>query len=132
LYQEIALQLWRSMDRYQGDAKVSTWIYQVALNTAMAWSRQDRKQSKKIDGPPSRSPDTPAGIAESGERLNRLYAEIHKLPEMKRSLVLLYLEGLSYKEMAGILGISESNVGVQLNRTKRFLSELVKGWDDES
>lgn len=131
LYQEIALQLWRSVNSYKGEAKESTWIYRVALNTAMAWSRRHRKQTREIEEAPSGDLNTPARIAETGERLDWLYAEIHKLPPIQRSLVLLYLEGLSYKEIAGILGISESNVGVKLNRTKNYLSELAKGRDNE-
>ncbi len=120
LFQEIALQLWRSIPDFRGEARASTWIYRVALYSAAAWVRQEKKR------PPTR----PLGeLAQTltvraqprDERLDWLYQQIGELEPIDRSLCLLLLEGFSYKEMAGLLGISESNVGVRIHRIKQHL-----------
>jgi len=95
LFQEIALQLWRSIPEFRGEAKASTWIYRVALYTASAWTRHPR--------------------------VDWLYEQIAQLDPIDRSVCLLMLEGFSYKEMAEMLGISESNVGVKIHRIKQRL-----------
>ncbi len=129
LMQEILLQLWRSLPRFQGRARESTWIYRVALNTALAWHRGENRR---------RATQTPsAGIEEipghedpaerrQAEQVAQLYAAIRRLPKLDAALVLLYLDDLSYREMAEVLGISESNVGVKLNRVRKVLAELMK------
>lgn len=131
LFQEIALQLWRSMDSFRGEAKASTWVYRVALNTAMAWRRKHRKHRQARDYAEGRQHETAVNSAENRDKLDWLYAEIRELPETDRSLVLLYLDGLSYREMSEVLGISESNVGVKINRTKKYLAGRLKGLSDE-
>jgi RNA polymerase sigma-70 factor (ECF subfamily) len=104
----------------------------VALHTAMNWQRKDK---------PRRSRQQPllevhalategANSAEQSqhrETVAQLYHAIHKLPKADAALVLLYLDELSYREMAEVLGISESNVGVKLNRAKKTLSALMNG-----
>lgn len=120
LFQEIALQVWRSIPDFRGDSKPSTWIYRVALFTATAWVRQEK-----------RLPNTRplADVAHTltmtdqprDERLDWLYAQIATLDPVDRSICLLMLEGFSYKEMANLLGISESNVGVKIHRIKQHL-----------
>ena len=135
LFQEILLQLWSSIPAFQGKAKVSTWIYRVALNTAFAWKRGEKKHWRRHQaliaanqepGPAKDQPDA----QRNREILHSLYVEIRKLPKVESSLVLLYLDGLSYREMADVLGISESNVGVKLNRTKKRLAQSLKGAAD--
>lgn len=131
LIQEILLQMWCSLPRFEGKAKASTWIYRVALNTALAWRRKETKhhatQTPLID-----IEALPGSEAESAQRLDReeqvsrLYDAIHQLPKVDAALVLLYLEDLSYREMAEVLGLSESNVGVRLNRARKALAELMK------
>jgi len=137
LFQEIAFQIWRSIPAFQGRSKASTWIYRVALNTAMLWHRTQRKQRNRcqplyeaaeISGPT----DDPSQSLETQEKMERLYGEIRKLPKVDRSLALLYLESCSYKEIAEILGISISLVGVKVNRLKKHLGRLAKGESDES
>jgi RNA polymerase sigma-70 factor (ECF subfamily) len=132
LAQEILLQAWRSLPKFQGKASASTWFYRVALHTAMNWHRKDK---------PRRSRQQPfmevqavacdqancAEIVQQRETVEQLYRAIHQLPKTDAALVLLYLDELSYQEMAEVLGISESNVGVKLNRAKKALSELMKG-----
>ena len=131
LAQEILLQVWRSLPQFQGRASACTWIYRVALNTALGWHRKEHRRSARHESVLAIE-QLPVAAADSGQELaqreavERLYAAIRRLPEAEAALVLLYLDDLSYREMAEVLGISEGNVGVKLNRAKRALSDLMK------
>jgi RNA polymerase sigma-70 factor (ECF subfamily) len=120
LFQEITIQLWHSIPTFRQESSVSTWIYRIALNTAIKWVRKEKKhyQAEPIENVEFVLKDSGIKI---DERLAWLYEEIHRLDEIDRSLILLLLDGFSYKEMAAILGISESNVGVKINRIKKYL-----------
>ncbi len=132
LAQEILLEAWLSLPRFEQRSSAATWLYRVALHTAMNWHRKDK---------PRRSSQQPlldvhfiaadgVGSAEQAQQreiVEQLYNAIHQLPKADAALVLLYLDELSYREMAEVLGISESNVGVKLNRAKKALGELMKG-----
>jgi len=128
LVQEILLQLWRSLPRFEGRAKESTWIYRVALNTALAWHRGENKRHAAHAPVPAieelAEPDDPIQ-RQREELVANLYAAIRQLPRLDAALVMLYLDDLSYREMAEVLGISESNVGVKLNRVRKTLAELM-------
>ena len=132
LTQEISLQLWRSLPQFQGRASASTWVYRVALNTALGWHRKEGRRRARQQ-PLLEPEDLPAAGLNSAEQLHqrevveRLYAAIRQLPKANAALVLLYLDDLSYHAIAEVLGISESNVGVKLNRAKKALGELMKG-----
>ena len=121
LFQEIALQLWRSVDAFRNDCAVATWIYRVALNKALAWVRN---QSKHERGRQDFEQSTALLIApdEQDPRLNWIYQRIAELDPIDRSLVLLMLDGFSYREMSQILGLGESHVGVKINRNKASLA----------
>jgi RNA polymerase sigma-70 factor (ECF subfamily) len=131
LAQEILLQVWRSLPQFEGRASASTWSYRVALNTAIGWHRKERRRRVNhqslfdVEELPGTGFDGGATVG-NREIVERLYAAIHKLPKTDAALVLLYLDDLSYREMAEVLGISESNVGVKLNRAKKVLGELMK------
>jgi RNA polymerase sigma-70 factor (ECF subfamily) len=120
LFQEITIQLWHSIPAFRQESAVTTWLYRISLNTSIKWVRKERKhnQSETLD-------DGHHVLADSGfkidERLAWLYEEIHKLDEIDRSITLLLLDDFSYKEIASILGITESNVGVKINRIKKHL-----------
>ncbi len=121
LFQEIAVQLWKSIPGFRGDCAETTWIYRVALNSAMAWFRKEkrhRNNQRSIASLPPLLIDSPTP---RDERLNWLYEKISQLNEIDRSLTLLMLDGYSYREMAEILGLTESNVGVKINRIKKHL-----------
>src|SRR6187402_2683463 len=124
LVQEILLQLWRSLPRFEGKAKESTWIYRVALNTALAWHRGENKH-RTAQSPLTAVEELPEpddlAAREREELVANLYAAIRRLAKVDAALVLLYLDDLSYREMAEVLGISETNVGVKLNRAKKAL-----------
>jgi RNA polymerase sigma-70 factor (ECF subfamily) len=121
LFQESALQLWHSVEAYRGDCATTTWIYRVALNTALAWRRKERKHGQ---GRQDIEAATGLLIVPSGRdpRLEWVYDRIAELDEASRSLALLMLDGFSYREMSQILGIGESNVGMKINRIKAALA----------
>jgi RNA polymerase sigma-70 factor (ECF subfamily) len=119
LFQEIAIQIWHSVPSFRQESSVTTWIYRIGLNTAIKWTTKEKRN-------PTASIENAQHVLQESriepeERLTWLYNEIHKLDAIDRSLTLLLLDGFSYKEMAGILGISESNVGVKINRIKKQL-----------
>src|SRR5687768_3991910 len=122
LFQEITIQIWRSVDAFRGDSSVPTWMYGVALNTAIAWSRKEgrhqrSKQELEVEGLlTTASSDAP------DPRLEWLYHQIAQLKDVDRCVALLLLDGFSYKEIAAIVGITESNVGVKINRIKSALA----------
>ena len=123
LFQEIATQVWRSIPNFREESAVSTWIYRVALNAAIAWTRQERKhrEGKQSVDSVEHSMLQPAPAFDP--RIEWLYGQIRQLNEIDRSLTLLLLDGFSYKEMAAILGITENHVGVKINRIKAHLTK---------
>jgi len=127
LAQEILLQVWRSLPRFRGEANATTWCYRVALNTALGWHRKERRRQTRQK---PLSDHLPAPEQQSTSLIDRLYAAIHRLPRTDAALVLLHLDGLSYRQMSEVLGISEGNVGVKLTRAKKALSDLIREHSD--
>jgi RNA polymerase sigma-70 factor, ECF subfamily len=130
LAQEILLQVWRSLPQFQGQASATTWCYRVALNTALSWHRKERhrhtRQRPLVEGENLPAIADIARNTAHRDLVERLYAAIRRLPGTEAALVLLHLDGLSYRQMAEVLGVSEGNVGVKLNRAKKALGELMK------
>lgn len=125
LFQEITLQLWLSIPDFRGDSKPSTWIYRVALYTATVWVRQIKKTANTQ--PLAYVEHTLIAKNEmESDQVRWLYDQIATLEPIDRSVCLLMLDGFSYKEMAEILGISESNVGVKIHRVKQRLLRQAK------
>lgn len=124
LVQEVAIQVWKSIPAFRGASSVSTWVYRIAINTAINWTRKERRhrQTMGLEDVPqgSRLLLPQYGIRED-PRLVWLYEQIHQMDSIDRSITLLLLEGFSYKETAVIMGISETNVGVKINRIKKKL-----------
>ncbi|MEM6261568.1 MAG: sigma-70 family RNA polymerase sigma factor [Bacteroidota bacterium] len=122
LFQEITLQLWRSFKSFKGDSKLSTWMYRVALNTAISGFRKKKRRGKSV--PLSTQEfQLPADEVntERAEQLVFLKKAIQELSEVERALIMLYLEEHSYEEIADIMGITKNHVGVKLNRIKHKL-----------
>jgi RNA polymerase sigma factor (sigma-70 family) len=123
LVQEICTQLWRSYPSYDEHRSFSTWMYRVALNVAISHRRsftyRDRYLSSLDDAALFAIPDAVAH--DPDDRVRDLYRVIHQLDDLHRALILLYLEGRSYREIAEVLGISETNVATKLNRLKQRL-----------
>ena len=125
LFQEIGIQVWKSIPDFRGDAKPSTWIYRVALYTAIAWLRREKKEPELQ--PLVQVEQTLVFNEEArDERLEWLYAQIQQLEPVDRSICLLMLEGYSYKEIAELVGSSASNVGGKLHRIKQRLLREAK------
>jgi RNA polymerase sigma-70 factor (ECF subfamily) len=135
LLQETALQLWRSLPAFRGEAKTSTWIYRVAFNTALMWKRNEKRRHAKhesfinFNAVEATSGEHAASL--NGDMVEQLYTAIRQLPVLDASLALMHLDGLSYREMSEVLGITESNVGVRLNRIRKQLAEMLKGANHE-
>jgi RNA polymerase sigma-70 factor, ECF subfamily len=118
LKQEVSYQIIKSFAQFKGESKISTWIYQVSLFTALSFI----KRKPKVYAPLDEIADISMDETEFDD-WHTVWQQIKKLPEIDRSVVFLYLEDKSYKEIAEILGISESNVGVKLNRIKKKLKD---------
>ena len=129
LFQEIIIQVWHSIPSFRQEASVTTWLYRIALNTAIKWTKKEKKHAGAggLDSLQHLLQENKTAI---DERLAWLYEEIYKLDEIDRSVALLLLDGYSYKEMSAILGISESNVGVKISRIKKQLIAKSKKYDN--
>lgn len=126
LAQEIAAQLWRSFPRFDPKQVFSTWMYRVALNVAISFTRGRRIREERIVALDERvhdAVDENAADPEADEHLALLYAFIDRLDTLNRALLLLYLDERSYREIAEILGITETNVATKIGRLKRRLQE---------
>lgn len=124
LFQEITLQAWKGFKKFRQDAKFSTWLYRVALNTAISHFRKEKK--KRIFVPASEMPDIMEKNENNQEKLNALYKSISSLGKIDKALVMLYLEDYDYDEIGNVLGITANNVAVKMNRIKSKLKELTK------
>ncbi len=121
LFQEIALALWRSIPNFEERSKESTWIYRVALNTAISGVRKRFVRTESTDSVDEIT-DSKSNISiEQSSELDWVYKRLKTMNPIDRSLVLLYLDGNSYREISEIIGTSESNVGVKINRIKERL-----------
>ena len=124
LFQEIVYQLWKSYPGFRGESKPGTWMYRVALNTAIAIYR---KPQLKIDHYPRLPPDLhPLREDPISENEDRLFEALGTLSDTEKAIIALYLDEFSYKEIAAITGFSETNIGVRLNRIKTKLKEIIK------
>jgi RNA polymerase sigma factor (sigma-70 family) len=133
LLQEILLAVWKSIPAFRGQARPTTYLYRVCHNAALLWTRKEKNYRKRVEqfgalAPAEFAPDSDALTV---ERLDGLYSAIRQLRPLDRSLMLLSLDGLSYRDMAEVLGLSESNVGVKINRIKIQLAQTLKGNTDE-
>ncbi len=132
LYQEVLTQLYWSIPSYEARSKVSTWVYRVALYSAITWSRSEKKYRNQMQALETVEHDLsyePIEYQSNTQRnqIDWLYREIQNLKPIDRSLTLLLLDGFSYEEMAEMLGISTSNVGVRIHRVKQRLSSSNQG-----
>lgn len=125
LYQEIVLQLWRAFENFRGDSKVSTWLYRVAMNTAITRLRKEKRKGTELPISQVVLSYTEQSNTAFEERLAALYQHIEGLNDLDKGLILLYLEDKSYEEMAEITGLSASNVGTRLSRIKQKLKAKV-------
>jgi RNA polymerase sigma factor (sigma-70 family) len=123
LQQEILIQLWRSISKFDGRVKISTWIYKVALNTAIFFYRNDNKHVSKSVSLDASIIELSNTDADLDEKILMLYKFIERLHDLDKALILLYLDDHKHKEMAEILGLSETNVATKISRIKKTLKD---------
>lgn len=127
-YQEVCLQIWRSRDKFRGDAKWSTWIYRLSLNICLTLIRKKKKNHQHFNSDYKvQSEAIEDEQTFSDESLNLLYDAIKQLTEIDRAVILLYLEEKPNKEIAEIIGTTPNNIGVRVNRIKERLKKLLDG-----
>jgi RNA polymerase sigma factor (sigma-70 family) len=126
VYQEIIYQLWKSYPSFQGESKFSTWMYRVALNTAIGQLRKDKRTIAKEPLHDHLAEITPYQQSEAEERMKLLYSAINTLSLIDKAIILLYLEDNSYDEIAMVAGLTRTNVSVRLVRIKKKLEEKLK------
>jgi RNA polymerase sigma factor (sigma-70 family) len=126
LFQEITIQLWKNYSKFRGDAKFSTWMYRVALNTAISLYRKSTKSIKTDDfsNVAFRISSTEYDDTEE-KQLEALYKAIHQLNDIDKALIFLYLEDKNFHEIAETLGISNVNARVKMNRAKEKLKSIL-------
>ncbi|MGZ3767850.1 MAG: RNA polymerase sigma factor [Mucilaginibacter sp.] len=127
LLQEMTLQLWLAFDSFRGESKFSSWMYRVALNTAIAFFK---KQKRRPDDQPLHQDfdraDELSHASEKEEKLAVFYKAVQQLGKVEKALIYLYMEDQPYADIASHLGITEVNVRVRLNRVKNKLKEIIK------
>ncbi|MGL1885441.1 MAG: sigma-70 family RNA polymerase sigma factor [Reichenbachiella sp.] len=129
LEQEIVIQIWKSLENYNDNYKLSTWIYRIGLNVAISHLRKSGNRKKTLEPIAELTFDLPEDSEEAeilSERTKILYEVINQLNPLNKALIMLYLDGKSHNEISDIIGISESNVGTKLGRIKSLLQHNIK------
>jgi RNA polymerase sigma-70 factor (ECF subfamily) len=129
LYQEICLQLWRSFRTYRSESKFSTWLYRVALNTAISSVRKDRRRIETVEL--DQAEHFIARDSDQEGMTRRLFKALSRLNKVDRAIILLWLEEKEYAEISEIMGISHSAVSVRLVRIRERLKSIIKNVEDE-
>ena len=126
LINDITLELWKSFKSFNGDSKISTWIYRVAINTAMNYKRKRKNDSLFVSLTDFKKEDVFPWLAEqdNSSELEILYNCIDELNEINKAIILLYLDGNSHDEISEIMGISKTNVGTRIGRIKEQIKTL--------
>ena len=125
LYQEIIIQAWKAYPNFRGEAQFSTWLYRIAINTAIngLQKRSRRIQTSSIEQVDDASIDD---AVNEDDLWHELQQAIEKLNDLEKAIVMLYLDDLSYDEMETILGINEATLRVKMNRNKQKLKKITK------
>ena len=124
LFQEIVLQVWKSLDNFRQESSIGTWMYRIALNTAITHLRREKRSPGKVSLSGIDIPDLNDNL-EKEDQLKQLSKAIETLDRIDKSIILLYLEEKSYEEISEITGLTRTNVGVRLNRVKAKLSNTL-------
>lgn len=130
LFQEMIIQIWRSLPSFKGDANISTWMYRIGVNTAISFirkkkTRQDYYSSYKKEKEGEATGYYEPGYSKIDEQAKRLYEAIDKLNVSEKAIITMYLDDFSYKEIGFVTDMTENYVGVKLNRIKQKLSKLI-------
>lgn len=127
LCQEILLQMWRGLDGFEGRCSPSTWVYRVALNTAITFRRRNSRRIEPSAKSLSESDLHPAAPSNPESEILILEEFMRSLGKVDRAVFLLYLEDLSYRDISDVTGLTESCVGVRINRLKRTFTQRYCG-----
>ena len=122
LYQDILINIWKSLPQFEGRSSVRTWVWRVSLNTCISWQRSKRKRGARV--PLELSVDLYNDTDNDTRQIQMLHERINKLGPFDRAIVLLWLENISYEEIGEIVGISAKNVSVRLFRIKEQLRKM--------
>ena len=122
LFQETLINMWKGIDGFREESKISTWIYRVALNTCLLQERKKKRQVPKV--PLTMDVNFFEDDSANATQVRQLHQRIGKLGLVDRALVMMWLEGMSYDEIGAVMGISAQNVGVKLFRIKETLKKL--------
>ena len=127
LFQEIVIQLWKAFPKFRGESKFSTWLYRIGINVAITQYRKHKNRIYETDIE-SLKFELPADelSLEQEEQLQQMYSAISQLNDIEKAIVMLYLEDRSYDEMEEIMGISNGNLRVRMNRIKEKLRQITK------
>jgi RNA polymerase sigma factor (sigma-70 family) len=124
LFQEIVLQVWKSLGSFRQESTIGTWMYRIALNTAITHFRKEKRLGGKVSLTGIDIPDL-NDSNEKEDQLKELFKAIENLDRIDKSIILLYLEEKNYEEISEITGLTRTNVGVRLNRIKIKLSNTI-------
>ncbi len=124
LFQEIVLQLWKAFPSFRNESKITTWMYRIALNTAISGLRKKKIHITELEKNSFQIEDKTDFTLD--ENLQQLYKAIDYLSDIEKSIILLYLEDKPYDEIAEITGITANYVAVKMNRIKEKLRTLLK------
>jgi RNA polymerase sigma-70 factor (ECF subfamily) len=131
LQQEIIVQLWKSYSKFKGDSAFSTWMYRVSINTAITYFKKDKRRSDRYAYDIAHEPEHEPYNTDKEKQLELFYFAAQQLNKIEKALIFYFMEGLSHRDTGTLLGISEGNVRVKLNRTKEKLQNIIKKLDHE-
>jgi RNA polymerase sigma factor (sigma-70 family) len=126
LFQEIICQLWKANDSFKGESQFSTWMYRVAVNTAIVFLKKEKRKVDKYEIASENIKDDEGDSDIKESQLEHFYKAVQKLEKIDKAIIFYQLEGFSHKEIGDNLGISEGNARVKLNRAKEKLKEIIK------
>lgn len=126
LFQEIVCQLWKSYDSFRNESQFSTWMYRVAVNTAIVFLRKEKRKVDKYEIASENIKDDEGDSNIKESQIDHFYKAVQKLEKIDKAIIFYQLEGFSHKEIGENLGISEGNARVKLNRAKEKLKEIIK------
>ncbi len=125
LYQEIIYQLWKSFKTFKGNSKISTWMYRVALNTSITFLKKEKRSGVQVPIEQILTHKMEQHDTVIEDRIALLHTQIKKLNIIEKGIVLLYLEGKSYDNIAEITGFTKTNIGTRLSRIKEKLKTQI-------